>query len=58
MSRIEIKKAVDSQCATEKKERKKGVMMGSRPEGQGKTRGRTEQQRKQVRDWEPERRIL
>jgi len=40
------------------KDREKEVMMGSMPEGQGKTRGRTEQQRKQVRDWEPERRIL
>ena len=38
-------------------ERKK-VLMGSRPEGQGKTGGRTEGYRKQMRDREPESWIL
>ena len=39
-------------------EKEKNIVMGSRPEGQGKTGGRTEGYRKQVRDWQPESRML
>ena len=49
------------ECRDRGREREQGeekILMGSRPEGQGKTGGRTEGYRKQVRDREPESWIL